>query len=605
MPHLTTFLHTFSTLMADAPAAARFVRAFAAAVLREGDAAAHATEARAALDEVFAGQKSLVLDVQFTGFAQKGALVGGVDSVLLRAAGHLITLRIVRIGFTPAADAAELQAVAAALAKNSGELGEGGIVGAVSEIAPRGIYLSTNGGAVYKPAARAPATEPASAPPAEAPAPAAESASAPSPPESQAAAGESPQGAGEATAPPASGFGVAVWDDAVESTELAEFEILDTAFDAGPSAAAADRAAPASAASTPAPAPGGREEPPSSDMYHFFRATSTGADEAAEALPRLLHEAENVTRFDELAEATARTALALVRSDAHAQAVELLDALVREAERQDRNRFFRESAVQSLRRAGTPDTLHRLVELLPFGGAERERILRFFVFMGADALVMLEGLLHRAPEPELRTAVFRALMGVEGQGDRLIAHAIQDPSPVKTRTLLELAGQAGTDPEVARRWAAEAAGHRDAAVRVEAARSAAALGGRGAMRVLVDLLGDAERLVRREAIHGLGTLGEAAAVPFLARLLGDSDEELQCMAAAALGRIGSPEGLPPLLGVVNKRSLLQLKKATRPKIAALNAISRLHTPAARDALQSVAAGRDELAEEARRLLASL
>ena len=79
--------------MADAPAAARFVRALAAAVLREGDAAAHAAEARAALDDVFAGQKSLVLDVQFTGFAQKGTLVGGVDPVLLRAADRLRGLR--------------------------------------------------------------------------------------------------------------------------------------------------------------------------------------------------------------------------------------------------------------------------------------------------------------------------------------------------------------------------------------------------------------------------------------------------------------------------------------------------------------------------------
>jgi HEAT repeat protein len=577
--------------MADAPAAARFVRALAAAVLREGDAAAHAAEARAALDDVFAAQKSLVLDVQFTGFAQKGALVGGVDPVLLRAAGHLIPLRVTRLGFTPATDAAELQAVADALAKSSSELGEGGIIAAIQEIAPRGVYLSTNAGANYKPAPRAPA-----APAADPPPPAPEAAASP----------EAAPAAGEPAKPAAPASAAAAWDDDVEGTELAEFEILDTVFDEGPGAAperpAAGAAAPASAG---AGAGGGREEPPSSDMYHFFRATTRDADEAAETLPGLLHAAENVTRFDELADSAARTALSLVRSDDHAQAVELLDALVREAERADRNRFFRESAVQALRRAGTPDTLHRLVELLPYGGTERERILRFFVFMGADALVMLEGLLHRAPEPELRTAVFRALMSVEGQGDRLIAHAIQDPSPVKTRTLLELAGQQGIDPEVARRWAVEAAGHRDATVRVEAARSAAALGGRGAMRVLVDLLGDSERLVRREAIHGLGTLGDAAAVPFLARLLGDSDEELQCMAAAALGRIGSPEGLPPLLGAVNKRSLLQLKKATRPKIAALNAIARLHTPAARDALQSVASGRDELAEEARRLLASL
>jgi hypothetical protein len=589
--------------MADAPAAARFVHALAAAVLREGDAAAHARDARAALDDVFAGQKSLVLDVQFTGFAQKGALVGGVDPVLLRAAGHLITLRVARIGFTPAADAAELQDVATALARSTAELGEGGIVAAMQALAPRGIYLSTAGGEVYKPAPRAaPAAAPAEAettPTAEVPA-SPEAPTSTEAPSVQSASSSSTETAAPSAAPAS---GAAVWDDDIESTELAEFEILDTGFDPGP--AAGTVSAPAAAA----PATGGgageapRDEPPSSDMYHFFRATGTGPVDHAEALPRLLHEAENVTRFDELADAAARTALSLVRSDAHGQAVELLDALMREAERADRNRFFREAAVQALRRAGTADTLHRLAELLPYGGAERERILRFFVFMGADALVMLEGLLHRTPDGELKTAVFRALIGVEGQADKLIAHAVQDPGPVKTRTLLELAGQSGVDPELARRWAAEAAGHRDAAVRVEAARGAATLGGRGALRVLVDLLGDGERLVRREAIHGLGTLGEAAAVPFLARLLNDSDEELQCMAAAALGRIGSAEGLPPLLAIVNKRSLLSLKKATRPKIAALHAIARIQTPAARDALQSVAGGRDDLAEEARRLLA--
>lgn len=598
--------------MADAPAAARFVRALAAAVLREGDAAAHAAEGRAALDEVFAGQKSLVLDVQFTGFSQKGALVGGVDSVLLRAAGHLITLHVARIGFTPSADQAELQDVGALLAKNSAELGEGGIVGALQALAPRGVYLSTTGGGVYKPAPRAPepsaAAEPAppAAPPVESAAPAPESAAPraqPAAPAPESTASVSPESASPEPPPAAaapSGAAATAWDDEVESTELAEFEILD-AFE--PVSHAPSENVPMAAAD---PAGGGRDEVPSSDMFHFFRAAGTGADEAAEQLPRLLHEAQNVTRFDELAESAARTALSLVRSDAHGQAVELLDALVREAERPDRSRFFRESAVQALRRAGTADTLHRLVELLPLHpGAERERILRFFVFMGADALLMLEGLLHRVQDGELRGAVFRALLGVEGRADKLIANAVQDPSPSKTRLLLELAGQAGVDPEVARRWAAEAAGHRDAAVRVEAARSAAALGGRGAMRVLVDLLGDGERLVRREAIHGLGTLGDAAAVPFLARLLGDSDEELQCMAAAALGRIGSPEGLPPLLGVVNKRSLLSFTRSTRPKLAALNAIARIRTPAAQDALQSVAAGRDELAEEARRLLASL
>ena len=565
--------------MSDAPA--RFVRALAAAVLGEGEGAARAAEARAALDEAFAARKSLVLDVQFTGFTDKGQIVGGVDPVLLRAAGHLITLRVARVGFTPQATAAELEDVFRALSLPAAALGEGGIAGRMAEIAPRGVYLATVGGGGYKPAPRAAAPEDAPKP---------------------GGAGEGRAAAGEGT-PPAAASAAAAWTDEVEATELAEFELVD---EAGPLAAPVAEPAPAApAASTPAAGGGGGggEEPPSSDMYHFFRAAGGGDDAAAEELPRLLRQADNANRFDELAEQTARMALALVRSDAHGQAVDLLDALVREAERPDRTRFFREAAVQALRRTATADTLHRLLDLLPQGPpAQRDRILRFFVFTGADALPMLEGMLFRAGDAELRGTVLRALLGVPGTAERLMAHAVEDPGPVKARTLLELATGPGVDGDVARRWAGEAAAHRDPAVRAEAARAAASLGGRAALRTLVDLLGDREAVVRREAVQGLGALGDAAAVPFLARALNEGDEELQAAAAAALGRIGSGEALPPLLGVVQKRSLFSGKKATRLKAAALQAIARIDTPAAREALSSIAAGRDDLADEARRLI---
>jgi hypothetical protein len=581
-------------------AAARFVRALAALVLNEGDASARTHEAHEALQEVLATQKSLVLDVQFTGFSQKGHLVGGVHPLVLRASGHLITLRLNRVGFTPDASVEDLETFGSIVSRSSTELGVAGAIGALVLAQPRGLYASTGAGDVYKPPARPPAA-PADA----APSPAESAARAESAPTEAPAALDAPATVDAETAAPAPGGPGMPWDEVMESTELAEFEFIDEPAELPGAPAAATDAGQPSAPSSFARAgdTAGREEPPSSDMYHFFRATDH-SDQQAEALPRLLHEASTVTRFDELAESAARTALTLLKTDAHGQAVDLLDALIREAERPDRTRFFRESALQALRRVGTTPTLQRLLDRLPYGGVDRDRILRFFVFLGADALLMLEGLLYRGGDTELRASIFRALIGVEGTADRLISHAVQDPNPVRTRTLLELASQGGTDPEIARRWAGEAAAHRDAAVRVDAARTAAAQGGRGAMRILVDLLNDPERLVRREAISGLGTLGESAAVPFLARLLNDSDEELQAAAAASLGRIGSGEALPALLAVVQKRSLLQLKKATRGKLAALHAIARIDTPAAREALASISQGRDDMAEEARRILAT-
>jgi hypothetical protein len=153
-------------------AAARFVRALAALVSRDGDASARAAEARAALDEVFAAQKSLVLDVQFTGFSQKGQLVGGVDPRVLRAAGHLITLRLNRVGFTPEVSAADLEAFGAVVSRAAGELGQGGAIAALAEARPQGLYASTAAGEVYKPArAAAPSPPPAEAAPPEAAAP--------------------------------------------------------------------------------------------------------------------------------------------------------------------------------------------------------------------------------------------------------------------------------------------------------------------------------------------------------------------------------------------------------------------------------------------------
>ena len=586
--------------MPDAPTPAPFLHLLAAAILGDGEPSALAAQAHAALADVFRAQKSLVLDVQFTGFAQKGQLVGGVDPVLLRAAGHLITQRVARVGFTPDATAGDLEALFGVLPAAPGTLGADGVVGALKRAEPHGIYLSTNAGEVYRPPARPAATPGVAdgAPAAEAAAPAAE-------PTTETPAAE-PAGQGEqagqgppspAPGPSPAGPG---WEvPPGEATELAEFEILE-AFEV--EATPAEAALPAPAAG---PAAGKREEePPSSDMYHFFRAQG-GEETDPGRLPGMLQAADNVSRFDEMADTAAKAAVQLIRSDSHPQAVELLDALVRESERPDRSRFFRESAVQALRRAVTPEMLHRLLELLPQGGSERERILRLLRFVGGDAVGLLEGMVYRTGDVELRREIVQTLLGVQGMTDKLIAHAVQDPSPVRVRMLLELAAQGGLDPDVGRRWAGEAALHRDAAVRVDAARTLAAQGGRAAVRVLVDLLGDSNRLVRREAIQALGTLADTAAVPFLARVLNDSgEEEQQVAAAAALGRIGSPEVVPHLLGLLGKRSLFSGKKVGRVKLAAVQAIARTGTPAAREALATLAAGRDELADEARRLLES-
>jgi hypothetical protein len=577
--------------MQEAPAAADFVRALAAAVLRQQPAAEAAAVAHGALANVLASQKSLVLEVQFTGFTWRGKPVAGVDPVLLRAAGHLIMLRLQRIGFTADVGPADLEATFAVLARTPAEIGAAGVAAAMAAAAPGGVYASTTSGDVYRPA-QAPAAEPGEPPPA-ADGPAdPEPSTAVTPREPPAGAPES--GAGETPVREMVGM------EEIERTELAEFELLDE-----PQSPAAE---PTASPEEPArPAPPAREEPLDNDLFHFFRAAQEpAAEDEVEVLPRRLHECDNMNRFDALAQSAGRTAADLVRTDQAGRAVDVLDALVTEAQRTDRNRFFREAAAGALRAAAGPSTLPRLVQLVTASAAHRDRVLRFLVFTGGDALASLRTQLFRTADEALRASLLRALLSVEGEADRLLDAAMAEPGSTRMRQLLDWARGPEIDAETAVRWAARGAGHADPAVRAAAAALAAHTGGRAALRVLLDLLSDSDAGVRTQAVQALGRTGETAAAPFLARALAEGgDEELQLATIAALGRIAAPDSVAPLLTLVQKRQLFGGRKSARLKLAAVQALGRIDTPAAREALAAVGGGRDDLAAEARRALDTL
>src|SRR4051794_10400269 len=142
-----------------------FLRALAAAALREEEPAVLAQRGAAGLAGVFQRARSLVLDVQFTGFLFKGKPLGGVDPTLLRAAGQLIVLRVTRVGFTPDATEEDLRTLFDILARPAAELASEAVVVRLQRRKPHGIYLSTSTGEVYRPPARPkPQPGPAEAP---------------------------------------------------------------------------------------------------------------------------------------------------------------------------------------------------------------------------------------------------------------------------------------------------------------------------------------------------------------------------------------------------------------------------------------------------------
>lgn len=549
----------------------RFVRALAAGILREGEGAAVA--AQAALRDFLAGEKSLVLEVQFTGFARRGEQVGGVHPLFLKAASQLIVLRVNRVGFTAEAGEAELRALFDALSRPSAELPEEGVVGLLRELAPRGVFLSTSAGDVYRPErAEEPAPPPeAATPPADAP------------------------------AEPASYSAALDFVSADSVVDFAEFEIVETSGNPLPAAGAGE-------GGPTAPPPPSRDEPPADDLYHFFRAATPGRGAAAEAeeLAQSLRGATTVMRFDELTQQAVAAVPRLLESGEEMRAVALVEALAEESRRADRSRLFRDSAQQGLRKAATEAVLARFVELLERSGEVRERVLRVLLAVGGGAFPLLESVLVRTGDAGLREAVFRAMLESDPGGTRVLERAMSEPAAGRVRAVLELAVLPGVDEALTRRWLERAAAHPDATVRADVVRHATRLGGRGGVRILRELLADADEPVRRAAVRALGELAEPSAVPFLARILNEADDDdLQLDAIDSLGRIGTAEALPALTSVLGRRQLFAGKRLARLKLAAVAAVGRIPLPAAREVLGSLASGRDaELAAEAKRALAA-
>lgn len=575
--------------MSQATPPVDFLHALASGILKEEDPDHAGARAAEVLREVLREQKSFVVDVQFTGFTSRGKPVGTVDPRLLRVSSQLIMNRVSRIGFTADAGAAELATLLRVTGTPPAELGTAGVVGALREAAVHGIYLTTAAGDTYRP--------PAAAPP-HAPTPlateepvSASSNGAPSSAEASRPAAEAPRQEIDAL-----GF------EPLE-VSFSNFEILEAFPAVAPEPG--DTVRPGAAAPPPEAE---AAQSGAGDLFHFFRAAGGGNEPDPAAIPRMLRAAESVNHFDEAAQAATRAAQRLTAAGEHGLALTILEALVSEVQRPDRSRLFREAAEGALRRMSGDGTLHALVDRLQHaGGAERERIARVAVFVGGDAPALLEGMLFRTGDAELRHQLLSVLFTVEGMPARLRGRAMDDPAPARTRALLDAAVAGAIPHEAAQQWVIDAATHADSSVRVDAARHAGMVGGRGGLRVLVDLLNDADRNVKRAALDGIGALGDAAAVPFLARALNDAaDEDLQLAAIGALGRVGSAEAVPTLLNLVNRRQLFSGKKLVRVKVAALAALGRIPTPAAREVLTSVASGKDsDLAPEARRILSLL
>jgi hypothetical protein len=363
---------------------------------------------------------------------------------------------------------------------------------------------------------------------------------------------------------------------------------------------------PAPSASTPPPpplAPPPAEAPPApapSSTAVADRAVEEGIEDAI----RSLAGAPSLAAFQEVAGAIAQAVASHLSRGELAEAVPLVQALVEEADRQEREAPFREAARRHLHGVVNGRALAGLTAAVERGEAGAREMIGMLPALGEEAAEAFEALLVRSDDRALCAGLFRALGQGEGGRERLLALLLAEARGPRSRHLFALASLPGLEPGLVRRLAEAAASHSDPAVRLEGARAAAALGGREGLRILIGLLGDRKRVVKLEAVRLMASLGDPAVVPPLEELLEEgADEEVEIAAVEALGASRVSEAIPPLLAMLGRRQLFSGKRLQKRKLAAVRALGMLRDRRAHEVLARLAFSRDTtLAAEAARVV---
>lgn len=322
--------------------------------------------------------------------------------------------------------------------------------------------------------------------------------------------------------------------------------------------------------------------------------------EDSEGLVRSLAGANSVETFEAVARHIAGSLRLRLREGNLAAAVPLVQALVEEADRQERGEPFRDAARRHLHAAVSGDALEGLIAAVERAEPGTREIVGLLPGMGEEAALAFEELLIRSDDEELDACIFVTLARSGPARERLFGRATAEGRNPRARRLFALAGLPGLDPGFARRLAEAAAAHSDPQVRMEAARAVGAIGGRAGVRILAQLLSDRKRGVRLLAVTEMARVADPAAVPHLAELLDEGgDEEIEIAAVEALGEIGVPEAIPPLLAVLGRRQLFSGKRLQKRKVAAVRALGKVRDRRAREVLTHLASSRNtELAAEA-------
>lgn len=238
-----------------------------------------------------------------------------------------------------------------------------------------------------------------------------------------------------------------------------------------------------------------------------------------------------------------------------------------------------------IRRLCVPRVLKCIVELLPRRRENYEQYMAIFMRSEDDGVEALVEALISAPSITDRRVYYDSLLRLR-TGVRTLVHMLGDPRWFVVRNAIELLGEmrvAEADVELEKMLE-----HRDDRVRTAAASALAKLGPGVAAKGMRGALRDAPEEVRERAAEAMA-LQRSGSVDSLVRALDkEDDNRVQMAMVTALGQLGTPHAVEKLMDIARtEKGLLNKRRPTPMRVAAVHALGEVKTSSALAALQTL------------------
>lgn len=238
-----------------------------------------------------------------------------------------------------------------------------------------------------------------------------------------------------------------------------------------------------------------------------------------------------------------------------------------------------------IRRLCVPRVLKCIVELLPRRRENYEQYMAIFMRAEEDGVEALVEALISAPSITDRRIYYDSLLRLR-TGVRTLVHMLGDPRWFVVRNAIELLGEmrvAEADEELEKMLE-----HRDDRVRTAAATALAKLGPSVAAKGLRGALRDAPEEVRERAAEAMAMQRSGSVDSLVKALDREDDSRVQMAMVTALGQLGTPHAVEKLMDIARTdKGLLNKRRPTPMRVAAVHALGEVKTSSALAALQTL------------------